>query len=69
MLIVIDDADRENEGDIIIASELTTQKHVTLLPASPGNFMYCDYRERHENWSTVDGENNTALHQTHFQFQ
>ena len=31
MIIVVDDADRENEGDIIMASEMVTPDHINFI--------------------------------------
>lgn len=68
MLIVIDDADRENEGDIILASELSTQKHVNFITREARGILCIAITE--ERAKELDlklmVENNTALHQTHF---
>jgi 3,4-dihydroxy 2-butanone 4-phosphate synthase / GTP cyclohydrolase II len=68
MLIVIDDADRENEGDIILASELTTQKHINFITREARGILCIALTE--ERAKELDlklmVENNTALHQTHF---
>jgi 3,4-dihydroxy 2-butanone 4-phosphate synthase / GTP cyclohydrolase II len=68
MLIVIDDADRENEGDILLASELTTQKHVNFITREArGILCIAITKERAKELDLkLMVENNTALHQTHF---
>ncbi len=68
MLIVLDDADRENEGDIIMASELVTPKHVNFITREArGILCVAVTAERaHELDLQLMVENNTALHQTHF---
>lgn len=35
MVILMDDEDRENEGDLIIAAEAVTAEHITFLPPMP----------------------------------
>src|SRR5438132_3974061 len=40
MVIVVDDADRENEGDLIMAAQFTTPKHVNFM-AQHGRGLIC----------------------------
>ncbi len=68
MLIVIDDADRENEGDIIMASELVTPKHVNFITREARGILCIAVTEERANQLDLQlmVEKNTALHQTHF---
>ncbi len=68
MLIVLDDADRENEGDIIMASELVTPKHVNFITREARGILCIAVTEEraHELDLQLMVEKNTALHQTHF---
>lgn len=67
-LIVVDDEDRENEGDFIIASEKITPEAVNLM-AKVGRGLICVSvtRERAEELSLQPMvQRNTALHATAF---
>lgn len=68
MLIVIDDADRENEGDIIIASELVTAEHVNFIVKEARGILCAAITEDRAKELDLKQmvENNTALHQTRF---
>ena len=35
MVLMMDDENRENEGDLIIAADVTTPEHITFLPGMP----------------------------------
>ncbi len=68
MLIVVDDEDRENEGDFIFAAEKVTPEHVNFI-ARHGRGLICAplTRERaHELGLDLMVDTNTALHQTPF---
>jgi len=68
MIIVIDDADRENEGDLIMAAELITPEDVNFI-VREARGMLCTpiteskARELKLNYMV---EKNTALHETPF---
>ena len=68
MVIVIDDADRENEGDIIIASQMVTPEHVNFITREARGILCIAVTE--ERAKELDlklmVEENTALHQTPF---
>src|SRR3954466_15959155 len=40
MVVVVDDADRENEGDLLMAAQFTTPKHVNFM-AQHGRGLIC----------------------------
>ncbi|MHC1702280.1 MAG: bifunctional 3,4-dihydroxy-2-butanone-4-phosphate synthase/GTP cyclohydrolase II [Tenuifilaceae bacterium] len=68
VIIVVDDEDRENEGDFIVAAELITPEIVNFM-AKYGRGLICAPISE-ERCSELDLElmvgNNTALHQTPF---
>ncbi len=68
MLVVIDDADRENEGDIIIAAEKITPDDVNFITKYARGMLCVSITE--ERAAELDlelmVENNTALHETPF---
>ena len=41
MVVVVDDADRENEGDLIMAAEKTTAKSVNFMAKFAGASSVC----------------------------
>ena len=68
MLIVVDDKNRENEGDFIIAAEQTTPQDINFM-MKEGRGLIClaittEYTSR-LNPSSMVAEN-TAIHQTNF---
>lgn len=68
MIIVIDDADRENEGDIIMASELVTPENINFITREARGILcvaVTSERARELDLKLMV-EKNTALHQTHF---
>lgn len=68
MIIVIDDADRENEGDIIMASELVTPEHINFITREARGILcvaITSDRARELDLKLMV-EKNTALHQTRF---
>jgi len=68
MIIVVDDADRENEGDFVMAAELVTPERVNFM-AKHGRGMICASLTRERcralELDLMVGEN-TALHATAF---
>jgi len=40
MIVVVDDEDRENEGDLLMAAELVTPEHINFM-ATYGRGMIC----------------------------
>jgi 3,4-dihydroxy 2-butanone 4-phosphate synthase/GTP cyclohydrolase II len=68
MLILVDDENRENEGDLVIAAEHTTPEAVNFM-ITYGRGMVCvpitEERARELGLSPMCSEN-TALHGTHF---
>jgi len=68
MVIVIDDADRENEGDIIIAAEKISKADVNFITKHARGMLCLSITE--ERADELDlalmVENNTALHETPF---
>ena len=40
MVILVDDQDRENEGDLLVASEKVTAEHINFM-ASQGRGLIC----------------------------
>jgi 3,4-dihydroxy 2-butanone 4-phosphate synthase/GTP cyclohydrolase II len=68
MIIVIDDADRENEGDIIMASELVTPGNINFITREARGILciaVTSERARELDLKLMV-EKNTALHHTRF---
>ncbi|MEZ6048592.1 MAG: GTP cyclohydrolase II [Planctomycetaceae bacterium] len=70
LVIVIDDADRENEGDFICAAETITPEQVDFM-LSQGKGVLCvpmidETANRLRLQPAVQDESNTAPHRTHF---
>ncbi|GJQ61967.1 MAG: riboflavin biosynthesis protein RibBA [Melioribacteraceae bacterium] len=68
MVIVVDDADRENEGDIIMASELATPEAINFITREARGMVCVSISEEtaHRLDLNYMVEKNTALHQTPF---
>lgn len=68
MVIVVDDADRENEGDIIMASELVTPQDVNFITRVARGMVCVSISESTAERLDLNYmvEKNTALHQTPF---
>jgi len=51
MIVVVDDEDRENEGDLLMAAELVTPEHINFM-ATYGRGMICApiTRPGQRNW-------------------
>ena len=43
-LIVVDDADRENEGDLMVAAEAVTPEHINFMAKHAGGWCACHCR-------------------------
>ena len=68
MLIVIDDADRENEGDLIIAAEKITPQDVNFITKYARGMLCVSITPERAMELDLElmVENNTALHETPF---
>lgn len=68
MLIVVDDPDRENEGDLIMAAELVTPKDVNFITKEGRGILCLPITEDKARELDLDlmVQNNTALHGTPF---
>ncbi|KAF0142099.1 MAG: 3 4-dihydroxy-2-butanone 4-phosphate synthase [Stygiobacter sp.] len=67
-VIVIDDADRENEGDLIAAAELITSKQINFITREARGILCVSVTEQRavELELELMVGNNTSLHQTPF---
>ncbi|MFN5377935.1 MAG: 3,4-dihydroxy-2-butanone-4-phosphate synthase, partial [Ignavibacteria bacterium] len=67
-IIVVDDEDRENEGDLICSAELCTESNINFM-ATHGKGLICvsvtEQRAQELNLPLMVSEN-TALHGTRF---
>ena len=68
MVIVVDDPDRENEGDIIMAAELVRPEDVNFITREARGILCLTITREKAEKLDLDFmvENNTALHQTPF---
>lgn len=68
MVVVVDDHDRENEGDIIMASEKVTAKHVNFITREARGMLCAGITLQRAKELDLDFmvNHNTALHQTPF---
>lgn len=68
MIIVVDDAERENEGDLIMAAELATPEHVNFITREARGILCVAVSETRAKELDLElmVEQNTALHQTPF---
>jgi len=68
MLIVVDDADRENEGDLVMAAELCKPKDVNFITREGRGILCLPITEEKAKQLDLDlmVQNNTALHGTPF---
>jgi 3,4-dihydroxy 2-butanone 4-phosphate synthase / GTP cyclohydrolase II len=68
MLIVVDDADRENEGDLVMAAELCKPKDVNFITREGRGILCLPITEEKAKDLNLDFmvQNNTALHGTPF---
>ncbi len=68
MVIVVDDADRENEGDLIMASELVTPEDVNFITREARGMLCASISTDRARELRLDFmvDNNTSLHATPF---
>jgi 3,4-dihydroxy 2-butanone 4-phosphate synthase/GTP cyclohydrolase II len=68
MLIVVDDPDRENEGDLVMAAELCTPANVNFITREGRGILCLPITEEKAKELNLDlmVQNNTALHGTPF---
>lgn len=68
MVIVIDDADRENEGDLIAAAELITTEQINFITREARGILCVSVTEQRAKELELElmVGNNTSLHQTPF---
>jgi len=68
IVIVVDDEDRENEGDMIFSAEKSTPELVNFLVKSAGGLICVPMEQNrlHELNLDMMTHNNTALHETAF---
>lgn len=68
MVVVVDDADRENEGDLIMAAELVTPEDVNFITREARGMLCAPITSARAQELELNFmvENNTALHQTPF---
>ncbi len=68
MLIVVDDPDRENEGDIVMAAELVKPEHVNFITKEARGILCLPIiRDKAEELGfDLMVQNNTSLHRTPF---
>jgi len=68
MVIVVDDPDRENEGDIVMAAELVKPEHVNFITKEARGILCLPIvRDRAEELGfDLMVQNNTSLHRTPF---
>lgn len=68
MIVVVDDADRENEGDIIMASEKVTPEYINFITREARGMLCVAVNEQRADELNLDYmvNQNTARHQTPF---
>ena len=68
MVLMMDDEDRENEGDIIIAAEVITAEHITFFARHACGLICLTVTEEHARQLNLPlmVENNASLHETNF---
>ncbi|MFA5404242.1 MAG: bifunctional 3,4-dihydroxy-2-butanone-4-phosphate synthase/GTP cyclohydrolase II [Ignavibacteria bacterium] len=68
IIIVVDDEDRENEGDMIFSAEKVTPELINFLVKNAGGLICVPMLENRLNELEIDmmTNNNTALHETAF---
>ena len=68
MLIVVDDEDRENEGDFILSSQMITPEKINFLTKNARGMICVSITSHRAKELDLDlmVENNTALHSTPF---
>lgn len=68
MVVIIDDYDRENEGDLIMAASLVEPEHINFITREARGLLCTPITEQRAKELDLDlmVEKNTALHQTRF---
>lgn len=68
MVIIIDDHDRENEGDLVMAAHLVEPEHVNFITREARGLLCVSITEQRAKELDLNlmVKNNTALHQTPF---
>ena len=71
MVIVVDDAERENEGDIIMAAELIKPEQVNFIIREARGILCVAVNDQRAKELDLElmVEQNTALHQTPLPFR
>lgn len=68
MVLIMDDEDRENEGDLIIAAEVVTPEHITFMAREACGLICLTLTEERGKQLNLPlmVESNTSLHATNF---
>ena len=68
MIVIIDDFDRENEGDLVMAASLVEPEHINFITREARGLLCTPITEQRASELELDlmVEKNTALHQTRF---
>ncbi len=68
MVLIMDDEDRENEGDLIIAADVITPQHVTFFARHACGLICLTLTEQRAQQLNLPlmVENNSSLHETNF---
>jgi len=68
MIVIIDDYDRENEGDLVMAASLVEPEHINFITREARGLLCAPITEKRAKELALDlmVEKNTALHQTRF---
>ena len=67
-VIVVDDEDRENEGDLVMASQLITPESVNFMVKEARGLICVSITEEKSKFLNLEtmAKNNTSLHETNF---
>jgi 3,4-dihydroxy 2-butanone 4-phosphate synthase/GTP cyclohydrolase II len=68
MVLIMDDEDRENEGDLIIAAEVVTSEHITFMAREACGLICLTLTEERGKQLNLPlmVDSNTSLHETNF---
>lgn len=68
MVLIMDDEDRENEGDLIIAADVVTHKHITFMAREACGLICLTLTEKRAMQLNLPlmVERNNSLHETNF---
>lgn len=68
MVLIMDDEDRENEGDLIIAAEVVTPEHITFMAREACGLICLTLTEERGKKLNLPlmVESNKSLHETNF---